>query len=338
MAMSPGAANALQDYYGMLEEKRLPRYLLSKSAGIGVELNAPSERLWEEHGRLVADLGNLPLSGKDVFPSLLDLKLELANRIFHDCELCERRCRVDRAKRRGVCKTGAARVASKFVHWGEEPELIPSYTVFFSRCTFQCIFCQNWDISQFDAGECIGPGRLASDIERKFGAVRNVNWVGGEPTPNLPYVLEVLAACGARTPQVWNSNMYMSSETMALLDGIADLYLSDFKYGNDGCAKRLSNVEDYFRVVSRNHKTANRQCEMVIRHLVMPGHAECCSGPVLDWISENLDLGRVRVNVMDQYRPQYRAAEAEELRVPLSPKEFFAVHEHARSLGLDLVD
>jgi putative pyruvate formate lyase activating enzyme len=335
--MPLGASEALSDYYEILKETRLPRYLKSKSVRIDIELNAESERLWEEHQRLAPSLED-PVNGKDVFPSLLDLKLELAKRIFHDCELCERRCKVNRTEKKGVCKTGTARIASKFVHWGEEPELIPSYTIFFSRCTFQCIFCQNWDISQLDAGQCIDPNKLASDIERKFGSVRNVNWVGGEPTPNLPYILEVLAACGARTPQVWNSNMYMSTETMALLNGIADLYLTDFKYGNDECAKRLSNVPGYFPVVSRNHKLANEQCEMIIRHLVMPGHGDCCSKPILDWISGSLDLRRVRVNVMDQYRPQFRASEAEELRYPLSPKEFFAVYDYAKSLDLSLVD
>jgi putative pyruvate formate lyase activating enzyme len=335
--MPLSASEALSDYHEILKEKRLPGYLKSKSVGTDIELNAESERLWEEHERLVASPEE-PGNGKDVFPSLLDLKLELAKRTFHDCELCERRCKVNRTEKKGVCKTGSARVASKFVHWGEEPELIPSYTIFFSRCTFKCIFCQNWDISQFDAGGYIDPNTLASDIERKFGSVRNVNWVGGEPTPNLPYILEVLTACSARTPQVWNSNMYMSTETMALLGGVADLYLTDFKYGNDECAQRLSNVPDYFHVVSRNHKLANGQCEMIIRHLVMPGHADCCSEPILDWISENLDLGRVRVNVMDQYRPRFRASEAKELRSPLSPKEFFAVHEYAKSLDLNLVE
>lgn len=335
--MPLGASEALSGYFEILKEKRLPRYLKSKSLGIDVELNADAGKLWEEHGRLVASLED-PGNGEDLFPSLLDLKLELAQRIFHDCRLCERRCKKNRAEEKGVCSTGRAMVASKFVHWGEEPELIPSYTIFFSRCTFQCIFCQNWDISQYDAGEFIDPNRLASDIERKFGSVRNVNWVGGEPTPNLPYILEVLAACNARTPQVWNSNMYMSSETMSLLHGIADLYLTDFKYGNDGCAKRLSNVPEYFPVVSRNHRLANKQCEMIIRHLVLPGHADCCSKPILDWISENLDLGSVRVNVMDQYRPQFRASEAEELRSPLSQREFFAVYDYAKSLDLGLVD
>ncbi len=164
-----------------------------------------------------------------------------------------------------------------------------------------------------------------------------MNFVGGEPTPNLPYILEVLKACNANLPMVWNSNMYMSAETMALLEGIVDLYLSDFKYGNDKCAKRLSNVERYFEIVSRNHKIANQQCEMIIRHLVMPNHVECCSKPVLDWIAENLNLKNIRVNVMAQYRPEYKAHLYGDINRRLTTKEFETAFEYAERLGLDLV-
>jgi putative pyruvate formate lyase activating enzyme len=305
--MSLSALEALPNYFSIVNEDRLPLYLKSKSRQVEIPLNEPIEKLWEVHNYILSQKGREAKRVKDVYPSLLDLKLELARRIFFACELCERRCKVDRTVEKGFCKVQDSRVASKFVHLGEEPEIIPSYTIFFSHCTFQCIFCQNWDISQFDAGFYVDPRNLAFDIERKYGTVRNINWVGGEPTPNLPYILEVLAVCDARIAQVWNSNMYMSLETMVLLEGIVDLYLTDFKYGNDKCARRLSNVKNYFSIVSRNHSLANKQCEMVIRHLVMPGHIECCSKPILDWIASSLDT-----------------------------KEFYRAYEYAEALGLNL--
>jgi putative pyruvate formate lyase activating enzyme len=237
----------------------------------------------------------------------------------------------------GYCRVGESKVSSKFVHWGEEPELIPSYTIFFSRCTFGCVFCQNWDISQRDSGECVPEKDLARSIERMIGGVRNVNWVGGDPTPNLIYILEVLRQCNAPLPQVWNSNMYLTESAMSLLDGITDLYLSDFKYGNDDCAGRLSRITRYFEVVSRNHAIANRQAEIVLRHLVMPNHVECCTKPVMDWIAGNLDTSRVRVNVMDQYRPEYRAREYEGLDRRLSNNEFLEAYRYAEHLGLNIV-
>ncbi len=335
--MSPSPFEALPDYSSILDGNRLPLYLQVKSVTIDIELNVSLERLWEEHDRVLRYMNGTIKEYNEVFPSFLDLKLELAKRFLYCCALCERKCEVDRTRKKGTCGVTDSRVASKFLHFGEEPELVPSYTLFFSGCTFKCIFCQNWDISQNIVGSCIEPRNLAFDIERKYGVARNVNWVGGEPTPNLPYILEVLSSCTAGIPQVWNSNMYMSLETMKLLDGMVDLYLTDFKYGNDECAQRLSSVKNYFSVVSRNHKLANGQCEMIIRHLVLPGHVECCSKPVLKWISENLDLKRVRVNVMDQYRPEYHADEAEELTRRLGLKEFYKAYDYAESLGLDLV-
>ena len=123
---------------------------------------------------------------------------------------------------------------------------------------------------------------------------------------------------------------------MDLLDGIVDVYLTDFKYGNSECAKRLSNVENYWEVVSRNHKIARKQCEMIIRHLVLPGHFDCCTKPVLEWISENLE--NVRVNVMDQYQPKYNAYDFPELTKSLKDKEFEKARKLALNLGLSLTD
>ena len=163
---------------------------------------------------------------------------------------------------------------------------------------------------------------------------RNVNWVGGDPIPNVPFILRVLRELGTDhpRPQVFNSNMYMTERVMHLLDGVVDLYLADFKYGNDACAERLSHVVGYFGVVSRNHGLAAAQAELIVRHLVLPGHVDCCSIPVLDWLAGN--LGPVRVNVIDQYRPVYKASEHPDIDRRPTTGEFLRVHRHAESLGL----
>lgn len=331
------AISALSKYFEILEGKTTPNYLKARAFGIDVDLSGPTDYLWEKHDEVLKQF-----RGTEKFNSgptdLLDLKLELAKRILSDCDLCERQCHVNRLSgEKGFCGVGESRIASKFIHWGEEPELIPSYTIFFNRCSFRCVFCQNWDISQMDAGSYIPPSSLSQDIAAKVGAVRNVNWVGGEPTPNLPYILEVLKECDASLPQVWNSNMYMSIDAMKLLDGIVDLYLSDFKYGSDECAKRLSSAGNYWDIVSRNHKIANAQCEMIIRHLILPNHVECCSKPILKWIAENLDNSTIRVNVMDQYRPEYKARGFKDLSRRITSKELTTAWQYAENLGLDLV-
>lgn len=337
---------ALSRYYEILEGEARARYLHTKERRVDVDLNGSEDGLWKAHDSTLQ---------RDTSPdmirdgsSLLNVKIELARRISENCMLCERRCGAKRKEgKKGHCGVLEPRINSEFLHMGEEPDLIPSYTIFFSGCTFNCVFCQNWDIStRPDSGVEISPKLLARKIKSKemargvgrgiFGHARNVNWVGGDPTSNLPFILEVLRECEANLPQVWNSNMYLTEESMRLLNGVVDVYLTDFKYGNDACAKRLSNAPDYMRIISRNHLLGRVHAEMIIRHLVLPSHVECCTRPVLTWIAENLK--DVKVNVMAQYRPEHRAMDFPEIARSLKMSEYNAALEIAESLGLELCD
>lgn len=337
------SSNSLSNYYGILEGEVRARYLKTREDRVDVDLKSDEGSLWRAHESAL--VRPRKRTGE---PSLMDLKVELGHRMLDNCRLCERRCGAKRSSMEtGHCGVLEARVSSEFLHMGEEPDLVPSYTIFFSGCTFNCVFCQNWDIStKPDSGTTISARTLAKMIESKSGRTdrgagsgsplrlaRNVNWVGGDPTSNLPYILEVLRECRANLPQVWNSNMYLTEEAMRLLDGIIDVYLTDFKYGNDECALRLSNAPNYMRIIERNHITARAQAEMIIRHLVLPGHIECCTRPVLSWIAENLH--DVKVNVMAQYHPEHRASNYEEISKPLRLTEYRKALEIAEQLGLD---
>jgi putative pyruvate formate lyase activating enzyme len=323
----------LSNYFSILKGDKLPAFLSEAAQGIDSDLEQDTPILWADHDTFLAANGRTA----DPINTLIDLKIELTQRITESCHLCERQCGVNRlAGERGYCKAGDARIASKFVHWGEEPDIIPSYTIFFNRCTFRCIFCQNWDISQRRAGKRIPPEILSRDIERMMGNVRNVNWVGGEPTPNLAYILGVLRLCSAPLPQIWNSNMYMSRETMRLLRGVVDMYLSDFKYGPGDCAEELSDAPNYWKIVTRNHGLANEHAEIVMRHLVLPGHVVCCTKPILEWVKENLDTSRVAVNIMDQYRPEHEAFHHEKIGRRIKYGEYNEAYRYAEDLGLTL--
>lgn len=332
-----GAKELLPNYFKILEGKREASYLRIKKLELDLDLGIPEDQLWEEHNSIFngKDMGT---SSENPNVSPLDLKLKLARYMLASCKLCERRCEADRLRgKEGHCKVLESKISSEFVHWGEEPELVPSHTIFFSGCTFNCVFCQNWDISQnAKRGNIFSPKRLADIIERRSESTRNTNWVGGDPTSNLPFILETLTYCNANIPQIWNSNMYLTEKTLKLLDGIVDVYLTDFKYGNNDCAKRLSKIDNYWDIISRNHKIAQGQCEMIIRHLVLPDHFECCTRPVLEWISENLK--DVRVNVMDQFRPEYNAYEYDELARKLKHDEFIRAQKLAEDLGISLTD
>jgi len=265
-------------------------------------------------------------------------KIKDAFEILENCEFCERKCKVNRLKGQlGFCRAAnKIEISSYFEHLGEEYFFIPSFTIFFLGCTFSCQFCQNWTISQrIEKGTVYNEKELAEIID-EHSHCKNVNFVGGDPTPYLPFILKILKLVKANIPVVWNSNFYMSEKAMDLLNGIVDVYLSDFKYGNNKCAERLSKVKNYFDIVSRNHVLALKDSELVIRHLVMPNHFECCTKKIFDFIANKLGKKAV-INIMDQYRPQYMAHKYPEINRRLTAEEFKKAVDYAEKVGLNFI-
>jgi putative pyruvate formate lyase activating enzyme len=323
----------LPKYHDILEEQGTAQYLNCKYIPVSFEESQSTDELWRTHDQALQLMKVQDTTPKQ---SLLDLKIELAERLYQACCFCEHQCRANRKKTAGKCGVQESHIASEFLHYGEEKVLVPSYTIFFSGCTFNCVFCQNWDISQNPCGVTIEPKALVTAVkERKKQGARNVNWVGGDPTSNLLYILKVLKELDSNIPQVWNSNMYCSEETMKLLHGVIDIYLTDFKYGNDSCAKRLSKVDGYTAIMKRNHLLAYQQGEVIVRHLVLPNHATCCSRPILEWIQKN--TLEAAVNVMGQYRPEYHAHEYKEIACAVPREEYLRVKDYAETLGLFLI-
>lgn len=310
----------LSHYYSVMKGVKVAKFRVAKRIPVEVERGLSVEELLkvhkekakefaEEYSELAYDFQALAKLSPPGY-SYLDLKVKIARKLMESCRVCEWRCGVNRWEgAKGVCGLGAeARVASAFLHMGEEAPLVPSGTIFFTGCSFKCVFCQNWDISTDPLnGVAVSPQELATIAIRlyKEGA-RNINYVGGNPDQQLYVILASLKYMDANVPLLWNSNMYMSSEALELLADIIDIWLPDFKYGNDECAFRLSKVPRYFEVVSRNHRVAYEYGDMIIRHLVLPGHVECCTKPVLKWISKNCP--KALVNIMDQYRPEHLVA------------------------------
>lgn len=342
--------HVLSKYLAVMANQKLARH---KVASMMVAQDSDDKNsLWEEHEGLRSDFRQqyrelstfiqhdklLDLDSIKLKPSFsyLDIKVKLAEVMFQNCNFCEKACGVNRRFAKGDCGVADPLIASEFMHVGEEPPLVPSHTIFFAGCNFRCVFCQNWDISQNPIrGTILNEKDLASIIEkRRTAGSRNVNFVGGDPTPNLHYILRTMTTVSENIPVVWNSNMYLSEDAMHILDGFADVYLTDFKYGNDECAMRLSNIPDYMEVVGRNHKMAWQAGEMVIRHLVLPNHVECCSKPLLKWIYQNLG-SEVVLNIMGQYHPVFKAQEFKDIsRIPTS-HEIGEVIRYAQKLGFN---
>jgi putative pyruvate formate lyase activating enzyme len=338
---------SLKRYFTILEGHKHAKFRVAKRLEVDFSPHDSLETLWNLHEKFTSQYyeleEKLDSEGRG-FESLsvpklsyLDLKTEIARRMLEDCHFCERRCKVNRLKgEKGFCRCGTqVEVSSYFAHLGEEPELVPSGTIFTMGCTVRCLHCQNWTISQwFEKGEKCSPGALAQIVrELKRQGCRNANLVGGEPTPWLAAWLETFNSLDLDVPVVWNSNSYYSEEAAKLLSGFADIYLLDFKYGNNGCAERISSAPKYVETARRNHLYALKYGELIIRVLVLPGHIECCAKPILKWIAKNLGT-QVRVNIMDQYRPEWRAGEIPELKRRLKPEEFREVLSYAKEIGL----
>jgi len=349
-----GVKHRLSWYRKVIIGESLPKFVICKMISAEDPKDIKEDELWLIHENLQNEFlkvfkdiveGKENLSDlKVVKPNFLEIKGALAERIVEKCILCEWACKTNRkAGKKGLCKVGYnSKVSTWFHHFGEEAPLIGdggSGTIFFSGCNFgPCVYCQNWDISSDpENGADVSPKTLAL-ISGKLGmdGAANINYVGGEPTPNLHTILLSLKYLEMNIPQLWNSNMYCSMNTMKLLSDVIDIWLPDFKYGNDECAKELSKVNRYFEVVSRNHKIAHDNGSIVIRHLVLPGHIDCCTKPILKWISENLP--NALVNIMEQYHPDYLVSndpnKYKSISRRVSGEEMAQAYAYAEKLGI----
>lgn len=199
--------------------------------------------------------------------------------------------------------------------------------------------CQNWDISQrpFN-GEVVTPESLASlSHALAVRGAKNINYVGGNPDQNMHVIIESLRYLDDWIPLLWNSNMYMTRESLDVLLDIIDIWLPDFKYGNNQCGFKFSRVKDYYDIIPRNLKIVYEYGgEMIIRHLVLPNHVDCCTKPILKWIS--LNTPNVLINIMDQYRPDHMVLREpwrfKEINRRVYSSEMQEAYEYARKLKI----
>jgi putative pyruvate formate lyase activating enzyme len=221
------------------------------------------------------------------------------------CRLCEVRCGVDRlAGERGPCGVGRqARVYNAFVHIGEEPELSPCLAVFLTGCNFRCAFCSDGaEVDDPGLGVPLDPQALA---ERARG-LRTVEFVGGLPDVNLLSVAQCAQALPADMQIALNTNGWFTPEALEAMQGWVHWLVPDLKFGPGNCARELAEIPDYWSILTRNLLLATAgPFRLLVRHLLMPGHLQCCTRPALGWLAERLP--DTRVNLMTGYRPLHRA-------------------------------
>lgn len=273
-------------------------------------------------------------------------------KILEKCAICPHNCGINRLNNQiGRCKSkDTVKVALYSTHNFEEPCISGkkgSGTVFFSNCNMNCVFCQNYEISQQGKGKEISIEELADIfIKQQEKDVENINLV--TPTSYVPQIIEAIKIArknGLKLPIVYNTNGYEKVETLKMLEGYVDIYLPDFKYSDDDLGKRLSKVNNYFEIVTEALKEMYRQTGkavfngegvmqkgMIIRHLVLPNHI-LNSRRVLKWINENMH--DVYVSVMAQYFPTYKAKEIGDINRKLTKEEYEQIENYLYRLDLE---
>jgi putative pyruvate formate lyase activating enzyme len=283
---------------------------------------------------------------------VLKERVERLYGFLEGCSLCPRKCGVDRTiGEKGYCGAGELlMMSSAFAHFGEEQPLVGVYgsgTIFLTHCNLKCVFCQNYDISHEARGEVISAEEFAKQmIALQAKGTHNINFV--TPTHYVPQIVEALPRAvemGLEVPLVFNCGGYESMEVIGLLEGIFDIYMPDYKFTSPDSAKRYLDAPDYPDVVRSVLKEMHRQVGvlrvdsrgiatrgLLIRHLVMPGGGDE-SKRAFDFIAGELSPDSY-VNVMEQYRPEYRASEFAEIARTISGSEYIEAIQLARGAGL----
>lgn len=272
------------------------------------------------------------------------------------CELCPRRCGVDRsAGEKGFCRTGRLAVVSAcHPHFGEEAPLVGqggSGTIFFSNCNLGCVFCQNYEISHHGDGEEVSAAQLASMMVRlEQQGCHNINLV--TPSHVVAQILEALPLAvegGLSVPLVYNTSGYDAVETLRLLDGVVDIYMPDFKFWQSASSRRFAKAGDYPEIARQALREMHHQVGdlvinseglaehgLLVRHLVMPGGlAE--TREIMGFLARDISP-RTYVNIMDQYRPCGQAMNFPPLDRMLLPEEYRQALEFGVQAGLTRLD
>lgn len=275
----------------------------------------------------------------------------MENNVLNKCSLCPHNCYIDRTKGQvGRCKSkDNVKIALYSTHNFEEPIISGSKgsgTVFFSNCNLNCIFCQNYEISQLGKGKEITIERLAEIfLEQQKKDVENINLV--TPTSYVPQIIEAIKIAknkGLKLPIVYNTNSYENIETIKMLKGYIDIYLPDLKYSDNNLGKRYSKVDNYFEVSTKAIKEMYNQVGkpkfnergimqkgVIVRHLVLPNYLEN-SKNVLKWIKQNLG-DDVYISIMAQYFPTYNAKKDDKINRNLKKIELKIIEKYIQDLN-----
>ncbi|MEE4166857.1 MAG: radical SAM protein [Desulfocapsaceae bacterium] len=288
---------------------------------------------------------------------VLQQRAEQAQDILRSCRLCPKECKINRLEGEcGVCATSRiARVAGYNPHFGEEQPLVGSGgsgTIFFASCNLRCCFCQNYEISHFPENfPEVSAERLAAImLGLQQQGCHNINLVS--PAHVVPQILAGLIIAlgkGLEIPIVYNSSGYEAEQTLAILDGVIDIYMPDFKFWSEQSSRKYCHTEDYPDTARAALLSMHRQVGdlliddhglasggLLVRHLVMPGSLDETKA-ILKFIATSISPATY-VNIMDQYRPCGAAGQHAELGRTVTGAEYLEALRFAEHLGLKRIN
>ncbi|MGL6227087.1 MAG: 4Fe-4S cluster-binding domain-containing protein [Thermoguttaceae bacterium] len=200
------------------------------------------------------------------------------------CHLCERRCAVHRLSGEvGFCGLDDHVRLFAYANLYNEGEMVgaPTFGVFLSGCAFRCRTCyrpENWHVEN---GTLFTPERLASLLDAAaVNGSRSWMFLGGNPDQSVLGILDALQRTQMEIPIVWNTALWSTSEMISVLREVVDIWIIDFKFGNDGCAEQAADVSSYVETISRHIELLKGEPHVILRHGVHPNHRECCSEPI----------------------------------------------------------
>jgi len=283
-------------------------------------------------------------------------RVEQAYELLSICEVCAWECPVDRrAGKIGVCQIGMrAKVSSYGPHLGEEEPLRGrqgSGTIFLTRCNLRCQYCQNHDISQTDSGNMVEPEAMATMmLELQARGCHNINFVS--PSHVVPQIMAsvlIAAHAGLKIPLVYNTGGYDSIAMLKLLDGIVDIYMPDMKYADPDIARRYSKIRNYPKVNQSAVREMFRQVGnlqmdergvatrgLLVRHLVLPNNL-AGTDQIVQFLANDISTNTY-LNLMDQYRPAYKAHQYPEINRPITHEEYQAAVQMALDADINRLD
>ena len=270
---------------------------------------------------------------------------------FKKCDLCPRKCLIDRTIKPGTCGMMDKLVVAKaYLHMWEEPPISGdngSGTIFFTGCSLKCIFCQNHEISTRLIGKEITIEEFSNIcINLEMDGAHNINLV--TPTHFVPLIVEGLKLAkekGLNIPIVYNTSGYENVDTIKLLDGIVNIYLPDFKYYDDTLANKYSHVSDYFKYASSSLEEMYKQVGkpvfdengmmksgIIVRHMMLPGQIED-SKKIINYLY-NTYKDNIYISIMNQYTPIKKFNRYTELNNKVSDDEYNELIDYALDLGI----